>query len=138
MTPGVYYHGSQELYDFPSFDVIDQITEDQERAAKCVLGYYVTPDLKLAQSIGAYVYEVRMDSTALSEKLPLSEMARQHRRVAMMEFAQEIEFYQKQRQFYAARTDIVHIVEDDGVVGESFIVDLSAISSFTLITPKEK
>lgn len=129
----VYYHGSDALYDFPSMDVITAPSFD--KPVKCALGYYVTTDKKLAASCGKYLYRIELRADVAEESWELSRMKQMYN--GLMKLPHEIgckAFNIKRRQFaYGSCADIVHIVELDGSVVESVIVDLDCISSIERI-----
>lgn len=133
-----YYHGSNTLYDFPSFEFVDNWTLEDPRPSKVVLGYYVTPDVMFAAQCGKYVYEVRMK---LCEQFnwPYDDMVRfcygvgGERGDDPTQKEQILHF----RRSMARTFDMVNIVEHDGRVGECFIIDLDGVESFRLVDPSK-
>lgn len=131
MNPSVYYHGSAAAYDFPSMELIQSATEECGSAAKVVLGYYVTPNTKIANGIGTNVYAIELKEDAVIGKLPFSEMVSDHQRLMDMPWDDQVAFYKNARLKYLKQgIDMVDIIEHDGKSGESFIVNLDAITSF--------
>jgi len=128
-----YYHGSNADYDFPSIEVIQSATEDSDVAAKAVVGYYVTPMRDFAERIGKYVYEIVLKEDAVVEDLTLSNMVSIYEREnALLEWDDQAKNYKKLRLEYLAKgVDMVSIIEHNGTSGESFIVNLDAIATFT-------
>jgi hypothetical protein len=131
MNPTTYYHGSSAAYDFPSMELIQSATEDCGRAAKVVLGYYVTPKTDIAGGIGKNVYAIKLKEDAVIGKLPLREMIEAYEGVRELPWDEQVAFYKNERMKYLAQgIDMVDIIESAGWSGESFIVNLDAITSF--------
>lgn len=126
-----YYHGSNTLYDYPSFEFIDNWTPKDDRAVKVVLGIYVTPNANFAAMCGKYVYEIRMKPCKPFSWL-FSDMVKFYNSVT----ANDQSGYNAMkhvRKAMAVKHDIVHIIEHDGSIGECFIVDLDGIETFRLV-----
>lgn len=127
-----YYHGSNVVYDFPDFDVIEAKALEDGKASKVVLGFYVTPRIEIARGCGCYVYEVQLHNWAIPVQITLDEMLKQYKSMFEKPLEEQLTFYKQMRQQYAEELDVLHIIEADGSIGESVILDLNSIKHFEI------
>lgn len=126
-----YFHGSDADCTFPSFDYIDNWTPDDGRAVKVVFGFYVTPDVRLAEGCGAHVYEIELKRGHREMTVPLRQFTELYRGVTnLADPAEQVREYIRYRTSIGEYFDIVHIEEHDGRIVESVILNLNAIASF--------
>lgn len=132
----IVYHTSNNLFDFPSFEISDAIKT--ERSAKAYLGFYVGESKKIVEEIGGeYIYELTLEVYESDVyRLPLHDMIVIYDIIGMLAASNDeaIAMWIKLRNQHVSNgRKLVRIVEQDGRVGESAITDLSCIKGFKRI-----
>lgn len=124
------YHASNFLFEFPSMEMIDNCKVP--RSSKSLLGFYVAHDQKLISNLGQYLYEVTLFDGYTRHLWPLTRMIETYNQIG--QFPNPDAAFRKIREDHKANgIDVVDIMEYDGRVGESAIVNLECIEYFKRI-----